>query len=323
MKQLISTLLFLLAFSAIQSQNFDIVDARVALYPKRYASADQLADQIAKDFTTDLDRVRAIYSWLAINVSYDLETLYNGQTQINFSYVDQQDLQRKLEAINTHTANQTLRTNKAICEGYAQAFKKVSEQLDIPCMLVGGFSKGDVSDIGIIPKEENHAWNAVKINNKWHLIDATWGAGYTNGNRWIQRFNDFFFLTNPDAFALTHFPSESEWSFTDRRFTKNQFYKAPIYEKAFFKNKLNLLSPLQGELLVKPNEDIIFTMGLIPENVILYYAFKGNTYSKKIDLICTGKKCTFKIPFTQNKNTELLIFANKSTALQYKVKLKK
>lgn len=321
MKQVITALLFFLLFNVVQSQNYDNVDARVAMYPKQYASANQLADQIAKDFTTDRERARAIYTWLAINVSYDLETLYNGQTQVNFSYVDQKDLKRKLAAINTHTANQTLRTNKAICEGYAQAFKKTSELMGIPCMLVGGFSKGDVTDIGVFPSEENHAWNAVKINNKWYLVDATWGAGYSNGDTWVQRFNDFFFLTDPDEFALTHFPSEPEWLFTKKRFTKKQFYETPFYEKAFFKNKLNLLSPLHGELIVKSNSAIEFIMAEIPKNVTLYYAFKGNKYSKRIEPSCINGKCYFKIPFTDNKNTELLIFANERTALQYKIKL--
>jgi len=320
MKLLISTLFLWLALTNIHAQNFDNVDSRVNLYPNRYASADQLANQITKDFTKDLDRIRAIYTWLAINVSYDLKTLYNGEAQINFSYSSQEDLQRKLTAINTHIVNKTLRTNKAICEGYAQTFKMVSEQMGIPCKLVGGFSKVDVNDIGINPTVENHAWNAVKVNNKWYLVDATWGAGYTNGDKWVQRFDDFFFLTDPNKFALTHYPSERGWLFTNKSITKEHFFESPIYDKSFFTNNLKLLSPLQGELFVKPNEHITFTMGNIPKDVTLYYIFNGDKFSEKIEPSCINEKCTFEIPFVQNRDTELILFANKRTILQYKIK---
>lgn len=322
MKLLISALFICIAFTTAKAQNYSDVDARVTMYPKQYASADQLARQIEADFTNDKDKVRAIYTWLAMNVAYDLETLYSGQTQINFSYSGEEDLQRKLAAINTSTVNKTLRSNKAICEGYAQTFKKVAEKMGIPCMLIGGFSKGDVQDIGDNPSEENHAWNAVKINRKWFLVDATWGAGYTNGNRWIRRFDDFFFLTDPDKFALTHFPSEPTWLLTSKQLTKQEFYETPIFEKAFFKHDLELLSPLKGRIFAKPNTTIKFTLGRIPEMVTLYYAFKGDTYSKKIEPTCNATRCTFGVPFTQNRNTELLIFANERNALKYKVTLK-
>jgi transglutaminase/protease-like cytokinesis protein 3 len=323
MKLLLTSLLLCITFTTSQAQNFDVVDNKVRLYPKRYASADALATQIEKDFTKDIDKVRAVYTWLALNISYDLETLYNGETQINFSYTDQEDLQQKLKAINTHTINKTLRTKKAICEGYAQTFKRVSELLGIPCLLVGGYSKGDVSDIGNTPQQENHAWNAVKINRKWYLVDATWGSGYTNAYKWVQQFNDTFFFTNPDEFILTHLPSEPEFSFTNNSVSKKEFYNAPLYEKAFFRNNLELFSPLKGVLRVKPNSLIEFTLGNVSENIELYYAFKGNQFSNKIEPNCIDKKCVFKIPFTENKNTELLIFANKRTALQYKIKIEK
>ncbi len=322
MKLLISTFFLWFILTNIHAQNFSNVDSRVSQYPNRYASADQLADQITKDFTNDIDRARAVYTWLATNVSYDLKTLYSGETQINFSYSDQEDLQRKLTAINTHIVNKTLRTKKAICEGYAQTFKRVSELMGIPCMLVGGFSKVDVNDIGIDPAIENHAWNAVKINRKWYLVDATWGAGYTNGDTWVQRLNDFFFLTDPNKFALTHYPSEREWLFTNKKITKEQFFESPIYDNSFFRNNLKLISPLQGELFVKPNEDIVFTMGIIPKDVTLYYVFKGDRFSEKLEPTCINEKCRFEIPFVQNKNTELILFANKRTILQYKIRLK-
>ena len=319
MKLVTAAFLLFISLQNVLAQDFYQVDTKVRQYPPQFNSPEQLANQISEDFTKDANRVRALFTWLTQNIRYDMQSYYEGQSSISFSYRSKKDLDQKLRAINDHTVRKTLRSKKAVCEGYAQTFKKVSELMGIPCKLIGGYSKGDVIDIGNIPKQENHAWNAVKVNNKWYLVDATWGAGFTNGNKWIQRFNDYYFFTDPDKFALTHLPSESEWLFSNKIMTKELFYETPIYEKAYFTNKLNLLSPLHGEILVKTNDKIEFIMGNIPNNITLYYAFKGNRYSKRVEHKCMNGKCSFKIPFTGNKNTELLIFANKQIALQYKI----
>jgi len=319
MKLVFIVLFLCITCISVQAQDFDIVDQKVGLYPKQYASANQLAEQIAKDFTNDFDKARAIYTWLTLNISYDLGTLYRGKTEIDFSYFDKEDLQRKLAAIDMFTVNKTLRTKKAVCEGYARTFKKVSDLLKIPCLFIDGYSKTEANDIGTILKEGDHAWNAIRIDNKWYFVDATWGAGYSDGKKWVQQFDDFFFLTDPDKFALTHYPSEKEFLFSKKRITKKQFYQAPIYDKAFFIHKLKLLSPLNGELVVKPDQEIVLSMGVIPKEVTLYYTFIGDRNSKKIEPNCTDENCIITIPFTQNKNTSLLIFANERAALQYKI----
>ena len=100
-----------------------------------------------------------------------------------------------------------------------------------------------------------------------------------------------------------------------------EFFEKPIFDKAFFVNDLTLYAPLQGELTVKPNSNIEFTFGEISDDVALYYAFKGNTNVEKIIPECADAKCTFIIPFTENENTALLLFANQQTALQYKIRL--
>ena len=322
--KLLTTTFFLLFLSlnTLVAQNFELVDNKVSLYPKHFASAEALAAQIEKDFSSETDKVRAIYKWLTLNINYDIEAYYNGQSRVNFSYSDQEDLQRKLTAINTHTINQTLRTNKAICEGYAQTFRKVSELVDIPSLFISGYSKSTIGDIDNIPPQEDHAWNGVKINGKWHLLDATWGAGHTQGKGWVQKFDDYYFLTKPEEFALTHLPKESGFLFTDKKIAMQEFYSTPIIKKAFSLNKLNLLTPLEGKILVKTNDSITFKMGKVPQNVSLHYAYRTNMRPEKIEPKCSASSCTFKIPFTSTKDTELFIIANRETALQYKIIVK-
>ena len=322
MKTTLTSLFCCLTFFVLQAQNFNAVDQKVKQYPKHFATAEQFAATIEKDFTSDSDKVRAIYTWLTHNITYDLEKFYNGDTQINFSYTNQEDFQRKLAAVNEHSVKETMRTNKAVCEGFARTFKKVSELLKIPCLFIGGYSKAGVNDIGVIPQREDHAWNAVKVDNKWRLIDATWGAGHTQNKQWKHRFDDFYFFTDPDVFALTHLPGEAELSFTSKKITLQKFYNTPVFGKPFIKNKLKLISPLEGQLKVRTGDTINFELEKIPENVSLHYAFRENMRPTPIEPNCSDSTCTFEIPFTGTENTEFFIIVNKETALQYKVRIK-
>jgi len=61
--------------------------------------------------------------------------------------------------------------NMAVCEGYALAFEYLLHQAGIPCAFVSGdaaqVESNDDDDRG-------HAWNVVKLGNKWDEVDTTW-----------------------------------------------------------------------------------------------------------------------------------------------------
>jgi len=315
-------LIFLLfSLTALQAQNYAAVDARVKQYPKRFGSAEALALQIQKDFNSDSEKVRAIYTWLATNIAYDMNEYLNGERLIRFQYRNQQELAEKQRAIREYAINSTLEDNKAVCEGFAQTFKKVCELMGIRCLFIDGYSKINVSDIGRNPKRGDHAWNAVKINNQWKLIDVTWASGSANGTVWKQKFNDYYFFTDADEFVKSHLPRTKGLSFAKNEPSKKEFFAAPIYTKGYFKNNLKLVNPLRGTIRTTPKASITFKIERPKAGVELHYAFGGERRPKQIDLSCTAKTCSFEIPMTKEANTQLYIIANRQTALQYKIEL--
>lgn len=64
---------------------------------------------------------------------------------------------------NSSSAYGALVEGKAICEGYARAFKLLCNELGIECVNIFG-----------IGKDENHMWNCVKIDGEWYQVDVTW-----------------------------------------------------------------------------------------------------------------------------------------------------
>lgn len=60
---------------------------------------------------------------------------------------------------SNYTAYKALTEKKAVCQGYALLFYKMATEAGVPCRIV-------VSD--------THAWNIVKMGNKWYHVDTTW-----------------------------------------------------------------------------------------------------------------------------------------------------
>ena len=112
--------------------------------------------------------------------------------------------------------------------GYALLYKKMADAIGLECVFIEGNSKGSV-----FGGWESHAWNAVKINDKWELLDVTWAAGFTDENeKFHQVFQPGFFLTLPRIFALNHFPEDEKWQLLNPPIGKNEFKKQSAFSYA-------------------------------------------------------------------------------------------
>lgn len=99
---------------------------------------------VTKDMT-DYEKIKAAHKWLIENVKYDKNAYYG---------------RRLLK--NSHDAKGAFETGIAVCDGYSKAFQKIMKHYGIPCKIISGRGDGF-----------GHAWNLVKIKNKWYHVDCT------------------------------------------------------------------------------------------------------------------------------------------------------
>ena len=113
----------------------------------------------------------AIFEWVTKNIRYG----YNGDLSIQGTSPPRIDL--------------VLKHKKGICLDYAYLMDTLCQLAGIENALIYGYAKDDLFDVNDSIYEDNHAWNAVKLNNKWYLYDATWSAG--RYKRKYTRFSQF------------------------------------------------------------------------------------------------------------------------------------
>jgi transglutaminase/protease-like cytokinesis protein 3 len=316
MKQLF--FLFIFLNLAVQSQNYTDVDAKVKSYPK-FTSAQKLAAKIDENFTSDNDKIRATFIWLTENIRYDLKEFYNPTNKrVGFSYKNEAEKQTKLQQIKDDIVNVTFKTRKSVCEGYAQSFKKVCDLLQIEAIIIKGYARNSSNEIGLIPSATNHAWNAVKLNNKWQLVDATWAAGYAINNKWEKNFTEYYFYPNPSELSRTHLPENETWQLVTKPINKKEYASQPIIGQGFFYKNLVLISPTNGILSKKGT--IEFKIKNLSATEIVSYQFKGQRYGKKVIVKLDNSVGNFTINLEKKRKTELYIFINNEIALQYKIK---
>lgn len=129
-----------------------------------------------------VDKIRYVHNYLIDTVEYDV----NAGTGIRDIYG-------------------TLINQKAVCEGYAKAFKYIMDELEIPCILVCGTA---TNSVGVT---ENHAWNYVQIDGIWYAVDVTWDDPIIRGELLGDLPDDIrygYFLNGSEKFFQNHVEDE-------------------------------------------------------------------------------------------------------------------
>ena len=118
-------------------------------------------------------------------------------------------------------------------------------------MLVHGC--GRTYSLNPKPKEENHEWNAIKINGEYYLCEVTWGSGKVEGGKFIKSYNTFYFCTPPEQFIQTHLPSKDleKWQLLEKKINRNEFDNLLYKDKFFYFYEFTNISPNNG--IVKLN----------------------------------------------------------------------
>jgi hypothetical protein len=304
------------------AQNYNKVDQIVLKYPKRFDTTEELADRIQKDFSSDRDKARAIFSWMAFNINYDLNAFLNPQRSQGFSYRTEEEKQQKIKQLNDNMLQKAFKTQKAVCEGFTVLYSHLASLTGLKSQIIKGDSKTRLVDIGRKTPHSDHAWNMVLIDGKWRLVDVTWGQGYYDSSkgRMTKEFAPIYFDTPPEYFFTKHFPDSGEY--LGDKLDREDFLNGPLIYNKLIEYEAQVLEPKSGVIEVKNGDNITFRFKNISKKDLLFYLNKKNQPVKIVNSKERKGGLEFDIVYDKNIGEYITFFMDNNSIVSFKIKQK-
>ncbi len=320
MKRTILILFLILAGASLKAQ-VSKIDIIVAQYPTSFDRSEDLAALVNRDFESDADKARAIYSWICTRVAFDTDAHFSKKKRKRMKYKDKVDRAQKLRKERINKENKALNRHLATSEGYATLYQRLCELCDVYGYMLRGTAKLRVFDIGKLPRMQNHYWNVVQIDKKWYFVDATLGSGMVDYSEktYHPDFNEQFFFTSPEVFFFNHYPKETEWLKVEK--TEEDFAKLPLYHSEFLKHGFEISEPLEGLLDLKGADSIQFKMSSPVPLEKLSYQFNYEKEASDVIVEKINNEYTFAIPFVVKRRGYLTLYYNDKAILSYKINM--
>lgn len=203
----------------IAAYDYSAIDKHALAAPvEEEKTPARLGAYLASQARNDREKARAIFRWITDRISYDAESFFNN------SFTQESNFPETV-----------LKTRKGVCAGYACLFQELARFGGLPQVItINGYAKG----VSYKPGEElkpNHAWNAIRLDGHWRMIESTWGAGSLSDKAFKKGFDDYYFLTAPEDFIFRHFPENPEEQFFSPQVTRAEMQNWPMVKDDLIK----------------------------------------------------------------------------------------
>ena len=244
--------------------NFKKADSLAYVYQhENLSNLPVLTHNLTANLTTDVEKFRAIYTWVSISIENDYSSYLTTKKK-------RKKLSENQEALIAWNANYTpkvfenlLKHKKTACTGYAYLIRELAALAGINSKIVDGY--GRTATLTLNTKSiPNHSWNAVELNGKWYLCDATWSAGKiikdNLGTRFEQQYFKDYFLAEPELFIRNHYPLDISMSLVPKPLSFEEFIEGPVIYKEAFSFSTIPVFPKKMNLSLVKNDGISFVI---------------------------------------------------------------
>ena len=172
----------------------------------------QVLDQLDVYNASEYEKIKAVHDYIVKNINYDY-------------------------SLKNHSSYNAIVDKNVVCQGFSSLTYRMLKELGVDVRYISGYSNG-----------ERHAWNIVKINNKWYNIDNTWDENLSNGSisykYFLKSMSDFTNHERDSEFTTNEFNKSypmSSSNYSTSNSSKNSTYTRTltkdIYKYDIGKNK--------------------------------------------------------------------------------------
>ena len=170
---------------------------------------------ITKNSKTQVEKARAIFTWISNNISY-------YDSSVNYDSV--------------YYALPTFRIRTGVCQGFSKLFQEMCSAVGIKADYVSGYAKSSYlsSDTSKFSAPESHGWNLVHTDEGDFFVDTTWAANAVNRGG-LYAFSDIWFAPDPCYFITSHYPKEVRFQLLSSAMSIDDFVTLPRIDPDFEK----------------------------------------------------------------------------------------
>lgn len=218
-------------------------DPRVTGVPAAVETSPAAVGQyLAAQITEPRALAKALHDYVVLRMTYDRAT---------FELRGEERRTRR----PSQAANDVFAARIAVCEGYARLYVALAEAAGLEVAYVTGairsrertFDDGATDEaIAEVLEGYGHAWNAVKLEGAWRLVDTTWDdpSGATPTLR------STYLFTPPALFRQDHLPDEAAWQLTASPIGVGEFARQPLMTPYAGQLGLSLVTPQRSQITV-------------------------------------------------------------------------
>ncbi len=156
-------------------------------------SIQSIAEQLTNGLESDYEKALALHDWICSYMYYDVDSL-------------------DLEDTPPYFATDIVKSQRAVCLGFATLMASLCRSIDIPCNVASGYALGvggdtEWTDETVSTDEQNHAWNEVYVDGRWIIVDTTWDcANKIKDGEMIknEQISHIYFDANLQFFSANH-----------------------------------------------------------------------------------------------------------------------
>jgi hypothetical protein len=309
---LLLTLTSVNLFGQTGGRDFKAIDA----YVKSLGSLDSMSmgtinNVVSNKFEDKIDKARAIYYWIANNITYDIKAARSN-------------------SIMKNSPTEVLLYRKAVGAGFASLFQDMCSSADIRCLTVNGFVKHNTEQIGEKGTEINHSWAVVQLGQSpetWFYVDPAWGSGYADAEMKVftKSFTDAYFFSDKANFNLNHYPDNQAWKLGSAPKSKSDFFALPVVKAAALEFELKKFTPNDGKLKAKVNKPVFFSYMLSGREEITKVALamgERKKYKvKEMDFVFNNGALSFSYKFEEDGAFPVTVLINGKELMAYSVEV--
>jgi hypothetical protein len=262
-------------------------DSVAACYPG-HAVTDlkALSDKLTLPLTTNVEKFRAIYSWVCTNIENDYTLFKTNQRQNAKLKSDPAALEAWRREFSRRVYQVLARHNRTVCTGYAYLLRELAHHAGIRCVILHGYGRTAQANIRG-EGDVNHSWNAVQLDGQWYLCDATWSSGAIDSapGTFIKNYNDNYFLADPAMFVRNHYPLDTAYIMLHDKPSLQAFLYAPVIYSNIYKYNAMPLIPSSFDIDVEKGEPVMFEFRKGEDAVLGRVTVRKGTSSEDVTVV--------------------------------------